>query len=131
VDPATWQVRVHGKVPHEIRLSLDDLAALGTIEQTSVLDCTSGWAMEASWRGVPLRTILDAADWQGRGRSVVVRSITGWATALEPSDIDRALLATGVAGGPLPVANGAPCRLVVPDHRGLDWVKWVAEVEVV
>jgi DMSO/TMAO reductase YedYZ molybdopterin-dependent catalytic subunit len=40
------------------------------------------------------------------------------------------VLATGVAGGDLPLANGAPCRLVVSDRRGLDWVKWVAEVVV-
>jgi DMSO/TMAO reductase YedYZ molybdopterin-dependent catalytic subunit len=41
------------------------------------------------------------------------------------------LLATRVAGGALPIDNGAPCRLVVPNRRGLDWVKWVAEVRVV
>jgi DMSO/TMAO reductase YedYZ molybdopterin-dependent catalytic subunit len=41
-----------------------------------------------------------------------------------------ALLATEVAGQPLPVGNGAPCRLVAPDRRGLEWVKWVTEVEV-
>jgi hypothetical protein len=130
VDPAAWRLHVHGKVPRETRLSLDELTALGETEQAAVLDCTSGWAMEATWRGVPLRSVLDAAGWAGEGRSVVVRSTTGWATLLGPVDVDRALLATGVAGGPLPAANGAPCRLVVPDRRGLDWVKWVAEVEV-
>jgi DMSO/TMAO reductase YedYZ molybdopterin-dependent catalytic subunit len=109
---------------------LDELTALGETEQAAVLDCTSGWAMEATWRGVPLRSVLDTAGWAGEGRSVVVRSTTGWATLLGPVDVDRALLATGVADGPLPAANGAPCRLVVPDRRGLDWVKWVAEVEV-
>jgi DMSO/TMAO reductase YedYZ molybdopterin-dependent catalytic subunit len=31
------------------------------------------------------------------------------------------LLATGVAGTDLPAGNGAPCRLVVPNRRGLDW----------
>jgi DMSO/TMAO reductase YedYZ molybdopterin-dependent catalytic subunit len=30
----------------------------------------------------------------------------------------------------LPAANGAPCRLVVPGRRGLDWVKWVSEIQV-
>jgi DMSO/TMAO reductase YedYZ molybdopterin-dependent catalytic subunit len=30
----------------------------------------------------------------------------------------------------LPRPNGGPCRLVAPDRRGLDWVKWVAEVRV-
>jgi len=131
VDPVAWRVRVHGKVSREIRLTMDELTALGEIDQTSVLDCTSGWAMETAWHGVPLRAVLEAAGWAGRGRSVLVRSVTGWATALGRADVERALLATGVAGGPLPVANGAPCRLVVPDRRGLDWVKWVADIEVV
>jgi hypothetical protein len=39
-------------------------------------------------------------------------------------------LATHVAGAPLALGNGAPVRLVAPDHRGLDWVKWVAEIRV-
>jgi DMSO/TMAO reductase YedYZ molybdopterin-dependent catalytic subunit len=50
---------------------------------------------------------------------------------LGEADVDLAMLATGVAGGRLPAANGAPCRLVVQDRRGLDWVKWVVEVEAV
>jgi DMSO/TMAO reductase YedYZ molybdopterin-dependent catalytic subunit len=49
---------------------------------------------------------------------------------LTASEARSALLATSVAGGPLPAANGAPCRLVVPDRRGLDWVKWVDEVSL-
>ena len=87
--------------------------------------------MATSWSGVPLRAVLDAAGVASDTRSVLVRSTTGWATSLGRDDVDRALLATGVAGGPLPIGSGAPCRLVVPDRRGLDWVKWVAEVEVV
>jgi hypothetical protein len=130
VDPAAWRLRVHSNVSHEVLLSLSQLEALGEIEQTVVLDCTSGWAMAAQWRGVPLRIVLGAAGVTSP-RSVLVRSATGWATALDGSDIDRAMLATGVAGKPLPAANGAPCRLVVQDRRGLDWVKWVVEVEAV
>jgi DMSO/TMAO reductase YedYZ molybdopterin-dependent catalytic subunit len=30
----------------------------------------------------------------------------------------------------LPAGNGAPLRLVAPDRRGLDWVKWVDRIEV-
>ena len=41
------------------------------------------------------------------------------------------LLAWGCAGADLPAGNGAPLRLVAPGHRGLDWVKWVAEIEPV
>jgi len=115
--------------------TLGELAALGETELTAVLDCTSGWAIETSWRGVPLAALIDAA---GHGRSsasesrtsVRVISATGWAAVLTMTDARRALLATGVAGTSLPVTNGAPCRLVVPDARGLDWVKWVTEIRI-
>ena len=49
---------------------------------------------------------------------------------LPPAELDGALLATHVAGQPLPRANGAPLRLVAPNRRGLDWIKWIDEVEV-
>lgn len=131
IDPAAWRLRVHGNVARPLSLSLAEMQELGALDRTVVLDCTSGWAMAAEWRGVPLRAVLGAAHAISEAAPVVVRSATGWATALSPTDVDRTLLATAVAGGPLPAANGAPVRLVVPDRRGLDWVKWVTEIEVV
>jgi DMSO/TMAO reductase YedYZ molybdopterin-dependent catalytic subunit len=61
---------------------------------------------------------------------VTVRSATGWAAVLPLEEARRCLLAIGVAGEDLPLGNGAPLRLVVPDRRGLDWVKWVDRIEV-
>ncbi|MFL5668327.1 MAG: molybdopterin-dependent oxidoreductase [Chloroflexota bacterium] len=127
IDPLAWRLRVRGP-ERESTLSLAELVALGTVDRSAVLDCTSGWALETTWGGVPLRAVL-AATGGPSDRRVTVRSATGWATSLAPEEVDRALLAVEVAGVALPVANGAPCRLVVADHRGLDWVKWVVEVE--
>jgi DMSO/TMAO reductase YedYZ molybdopterin-dependent catalytic subunit len=74
--------------------------------------------------------VLDAAGAAPEARLVHVRSVTGWSVALEPHELTDALLATHVAGEALPAANGAPCRLVAPGRRGLDWIKWVADIEV-
>jgi len=65
----------------------------------------------------------------GAGR-VLVKSATGWTASLGLAEAADCLLATAVAGVPLPLGNGFPVRLVVPGRRGLDWVKWVTEVEV-
>jgi DMSO/TMAO reductase YedYZ molybdopterin-dependent catalytic subunit len=121
IDPEAWRLTIGSRV-----LDLPALRALGEVDRTAVLDCTSGWALETVWRGVPLSAVI-AIPVSG---SVRVRSITGWSTVLTASEARDALLATGVAGGPLPVDNGAPCRLVVPGRRGLDWVKWVDEVSL-
>ena len=86
--------------------------------------------METPWRGVSLATVLEDVGADPGASTVTVRSATGWSTVLPADEARRCLLATGVAGQPLPLGNGAPLRLVVPDRRGLDWVKWVTSVEV-
>jgi hypothetical protein len=130
IDAAGWRLRVHGRVATPFELGTDALAGLGTEEREAVLDCTSGWAMRTRWTGVPLTAVLEAAGADPGATFVNVRSVTGWIVPLEREDLADALLATHVAGERLPAANGAPLRLVVPRRRGLDWVKWVAEIEV-
>jgi DMSO/TMAO reductase YedYZ molybdopterin-dependent catalytic subunit len=128
IDPAEWRLTVEGAVERPMSHDLASLRILGDVESTAVLDCTSGWAIETAWRGVPLGAVLDAAGLSPGARRIEVRSVTGWGTSLEIADARRALLAWSVAGQPLPAANGAPLRLVVPDRRGLDWVKWIDTV---
>ena len=130
IDLAAWRLRVSGRVASPLDLDLQALADLGMTERDAVLDCTSGWALRTAWRGTPLRTVLDAAGTDPAAAHVRLRSVTGWSVSLERNELDDAILATHVAGAPLPVANGAPCRLVAPDRRGLDWIKWVTEIEV-
>jgi hypothetical protein len=130
IDLDRWRLRVTGRVAWPLELDLADLTALGTEERQGVLDCTSGWVMRTGWRGTPLSAVLDAAGADAEATFVNVRSVTGWMVPLERSELADALLATHVAGQPLPAGNGAPLRLVAPGRRGLDWVKWVAEIEV-
>jgi hypothetical protein len=129
-DPATWRVTVAGAVERPGSWSLDELRGLGEADLTAILDCTSGWWIETGWRGVPLDAVLGAAGMTPGARRIDVRSVTGWSTAVSVDEARRCLLATGVAGSALPAGNGAPLRLVAPDRRGLDWVKWVDRIEV-
>ncbi len=130
VDLDAWRLRVIGRVATPLDLDRASLAALGETERDAVLDCTSGWALNTRWRGVPLPLVLAAAGAEPDAAFVNVRSVTGWMVPLERADLDDALLATHVAGAALPASNGAPLRLVAPRRRGLDWVKWIVEIEV-
>jgi len=130
IDLGGWRLVVDGAVDRPLSLSLDQLLALGATDTTAVLDCTGGWVMETTWHGVPMTVLLDAVRARPEARSVAVRSFTGWGAAMSLDEARGTFLATGVAGADLPAANGAPCRLVVPNRRGLDWVKWVAEVRL-
>jgi hypothetical protein len=130
LDPQTWRLDVTGRVDRPKSFSLDELMGLGETDLTAVLDCTGGWAVETDWHGVTTASLLDAVGVRPGARLVEIRSVTGWTGRFDIAAARRTLLATGVAGVKLPFANGAPLRLVVPDRRGLDWVKWVAEVRV-
>ena len=130
IDPAAWRLRVTGRVARELSLDRAALEHLGLEDRDATLDCTSGWAMRTRWRGTPLASVLGAARADGSAPRVTVHSITGWSVTLNREELEQSLLATHVAGSELPAPNGAPCRLVVPSRRGLDWVKWVDEIRV-
>ena len=130
IDPDVWRLRVHGAVSTGLSLGLAELEALGSATTRAVLDCTGGWALRTDWDGADLGAVLDLAGPTAAARHVTVRSTTGWYARLPLAEARNALLATRVAGRALPHGNGAPCRLVAPDRRGLEWVKWVTEVEV-
>jgi Oxidoreductase molybdopterin binding domain len=130
METGPWRISVKGQVQRALYLDLAELAAIDLTEITAILDCTSGWAIETAWSGVSLAALLDAAGVSSGARRVSVRSETGWTASFPVDEARRCLLATGVAGDSLPRANGAPVRLVAPDRRGLDWVKWVREVAV-
>ena len=131
IDPAAWRLRVHGLVEAPAEIDQSGFDALPAHDTMAVLDCTSGWAVETTWHGVRVSDVLAGTRPTASARRLVVRSATGWAASFDLAEADRLLLATAVAGAPVPAANGAPCRLVAPDHRGLDWVKWVTELELV
>ena len=124
IDPGDWVLRVRGSTERDV----DYRELLGhdrTVEAT--LDCTSGWYSTQTWTGAPLADLLGPKP---AGRSLEVRSATGYGRRFPLSDIDGMLLAHTVGGAPLSRGHGAPARLVAPGRRGLWWVKWVTEIRI-
>lgn len=120
LDPTEHTVAVSGR-----SLTAPDIASFGdTVEAT--LDCTGGWYSTQQWSGARIDRLLETSD----SRSIVVRSVTGYWRRFPASHSGRLLLATHLAGQPLPDGNGGPVRLVAPGRRGFWWVKWVSVVEL-
>lgn len=130
IDASTWRLAISGAVAEPTAIDLRGLEALPQETRHAVLDCTSGWAHEGDWTGVPLAAVLQRASPLPGATRVAIRAVTGWSTVIALADVPGALLATAVAGERLAHGNGAPCRLVLADHRGLEWVKWVDRIEV-
>ena len=117
-----------GEVAHPLSLCADALDRGDEIVAT--LDCTGGFASTQRWRGVRIGRLLDDAGLAPTGAHVRIVSVTGYRWSFALADARDLVLATHVGGEPLMHGHSAPCRLVVPGHRGFQRVKWVTRVEV-
>jgi len=118
-DEATWPLVIDGQPTRVESLRARARPIVAT------LDCTGGWFSEQSWDAVALSELVSDPT----GRSVRVRSRTGYDRLFGHDSLDDIYLAVGYGGEPLRPGHGAPVRLVVPGRRGPWWVKWVTSVE--
>jgi DMSO/TMAO reductase YedYZ molybdopterin-dependent catalytic subunit len=140
VDIATWTLRVHGLVDREVTLTYDQLVQLPIVEQYVTIACVSNevggnLVGNASWRGVPLRTVLEMAGVQASATQLVGRSVDGFTVGMPTAwvmDQSRVpLIAIGMNGQPLPREHGYPARLIVPGLYGyVSATKWLADIEL-
>ncbi|GAA4986772.1 sulfite oxidase [Kitasatospora paranensis] len=157
-DAARWRLRVGGLVREPLSLDLDALRSLPALTVRVTMECAGNgrallsprpvsqpWLVEAvgtaDWTGVPLRSLLAAAE---VGAEAVEAVFTGSDHGIErgvEQDYRRSLplgVATGadppvlvayaMNGGPLPPQHGHPLRLVVPGWYGMAHVKWLREI---
>lgn len=139
IEPADWELRVHGMVEEEFTMTFDELLALELDETHVTLTCVSNpvggdLVGNAKWLGYPLRKVLERARPTEGADMVLSTSIDGFSasTPLEVLTDDRdAILAVGMNGEPLPLEHGFPVRMVVPGLYGyVSATKWVVDLEV-
>nr|WP_246283756.1 molybdopterin-dependent oxidoreductase [Nocardioides perillae] len=139
IDPEQWELRIHGMVDREVRLTYADLLAREVTEQWVTLTCVSNpvggdLVGNAWWSGVRLAGLLAEAGVQPGADAVLQTSADGWtcSTPLDALTDDRgAMLAVGMDGAPLPIEHGFPVRTVVPGLYGyVSATKWVVDLEV-
>ena len=130
IDVATWRMQIDGNVISPGELAYDDLLALSSVERDALLDCTGGWWTTRRWRGVTLADLLARHSVRASAQRIEVVSQTGHAWSFPIAEADRLLIATHVGGETLSAGHGYPARLIAPDHRGFQWIKWVSHVHV-
>jgi hypothetical protein len=158
VDTRTFRLEINGNVNKPLSLSLHDLRArFKAVSVVALCQCAgnsrslfeprvpggqwgNGAMSNARWKGVRLRDVLDAA---GVLPGTVQVGLRGLDVAPLPQmprfekslPIDHArdgevLIAYEMNGGPLPMLNGFPIRVVVPGWYATYWVKSLASVTV-
>lgn len=132
---ADWALEVRVDGGPQARLTLADLRALPQHTVDLPIACVEGWSAEGRWSGVRIADVLAAAQAPG-GRDVTVSSLQEegpFTTTVLPrafAEDPRTLLALDLAGEPLSLDHGFPCRVIAPNRPGVLQTKWVASLEV-
>lgn len=133
IDIETYRLKVTGMVAEPRSLTFAEIKAMPAQERFVKLPCVEGWTEAGVWKGPRLTDVLDGAGLSEGAKTVIFRSPGDYSTSLLLEDIEKTdpILAYGVNGEKLPVEQGYPLRLVVPDRLGYKWCKWVVEIEVI
>lgn len=140
LEEADWRLRITGLVEEPITLTLEDLRTQYEPENQFVtLACISNpiagsLTSTQRWTGVPLRTILDQVRPTAEATHLRISSVDGFHEVAAIEDIrndGRIMLAYEWDGLPLPVRNGFPLRVYIPDRYGMKQPKWITSIEAI
>lgn len=133
-DAADWRLRV--VVGDRVsEFSLAELAARPQTERSLPIACVEGWVQDATWGGVPLAALLEAAG--ASAGDVVVESLEragNYRMTILPERFawdPLTLVALRLEGEPLSPDHGFPARLIAPGRPGVLQTKWLAELRVI
>ncbi|WP_435770559.1 molybdopterin-dependent oxidoreductase [Nocardioides sp. SYSU DS0651] len=139
IEPADWELRIHGMVDREVTLTYNDLVSREITEDWITLSCVSNelggdLIGNAWWSGVRLAALLAEAGPKEGADAVLQTSEDGWTCGTPLGalmDERNALLAVAMNGEPLPIEHGFPVRTIVPGLYGyVSATKWVVDMEV-
>ena len=139
VDPATWQLRIHGMVQREVTLTFAELLKRPLVEDYVTLTCVSDpvggpYVGNAKWLGASLAALIRLARPLAGASQLLCTSVDGFTSGTPLTvvlDGRGALLAVAMNGTALPVEHGFPARMVVPGLYGyVSATKWVTDIEV-
>ncbi len=122
-------LRCIGTIPAECSFQPADLDRLPRIDFTGGMTCNeAGRKPDRHWHGIPLRALMRLVGADPAIRYINV-SCGPYGAAVGIERADEVLLADQVDGHPISLEEGGPWRLIIPEGRNYDSVKWVDTVE--
>jgi DMSO/TMAO reductase YedYZ molybdopterin-dependent catalytic subunit/thiosulfate reductase cytochrome b subunit len=134
-----YRLEVNGLVENPVRLSLEDLRAMGSTTQITLHHCIQGWSGIAAWTGLPMTELIKLVRPKPEVCAVVFYSygpgVDGKpyyeSQLLSNMRHPQTLLAYEMNYEPLTEQHGAPLRLRVENQLGYKMVKWISAIEFV
>lgn len=135
-NTAHVEIEVRGDVDTALTVRAE-LEALPRVDQVSDLHCVTTWTKRSiRWSGIRFRDFYEQivepmARPHAGATLVVLRAQDGYDQSLPLDDLlaPGVLLADRLDGRPLPIAHGAPLRLIAPAHYGYKNLKHVHSIE--
>jgi DMSO/TMAO reductase YedYZ molybdopterin-dependent catalytic subunit len=135
---ANWRLEVDGLVARPLSIPLPKLRSIPHRVQITRHDCVEGWSAIGKWHGLELSRILDAAALSTRAKYIVFHCADRFGDKPYYESIDlidafhpQTIIAWGMNGHLLPVANGAPLRLRVERQLGYKHAKYIQRIQAV
>jgi DMSO/TMAO reductase YedYZ molybdopterin-dependent catalytic subunit len=130
------QVQIAGDVRTPVTVG-SELERIARVEQCSDFHCVTTWTRRGlHWSGIRFsdfyqQIVVPLAGPPADATFVVLRGQDGARSSLPLEDLlaPDVLLADRLNGEPLPIAHGAPLRLVAPGHYGYKSVKHINRIE--
>ncbi len=150
VEERNWSLSVAGMVRNPLQINLDELRALPSVTLTAVLECYGNplapdvptrRVANLTWRGVPVRTLLDRAEPDPEAKFICAEGFdagefdgTPCQEYLKDLPLEvvarRSIIAYEINGEPLTHDHGYPARLFTPGYFGTNQVKWLRKLTV-
>src|SRR5262245_42380343 len=90
IDPATWTLRIFGRVERAQLLSWDELRAMPSTDLHTDIHCVTKWSkLDTTWRGVRVRDLLDLAGLRPEAAYFVGHAAYGYTANLPLADVLR------------------------------------------
>ena len=140
---ADYKLEIAGLVNKPRSFSLADLKSMPSRTQITRHDCVEGWSTIAKWTGTPVSAVLDAVEVKDSARFLLIdcydtidQSLSGAIKYYESIDLvdarhTQTILAWGMNGSDLPIANGAPVRMRVERQLGYKQAKYIRKITLV
>ena len=131
------RLQITGDVRRELTIG-SELERIARVDQVSDFHCVTTWTRRSlSWSGVRFSDVYEQliaplAEPDPGVNFVVLRAQDGAQASLPLADLlaPDVLLADRLDGAALPVAHGAPLRVVAPAHYGYKSVKHLCGIEL-
>ena len=132
-DPATWKLQVVKASGDILQISLQELMALPKTEVIYDFKCVEGWDQISHWGGVKFSDLVKHYKLDEYAKMAYVGMETPdkayYVGIDQPSAMHpQTLLAYEVNEKPLPLAHGAPLRLIIPVKYGIKNLKRIGTI---